>query len=151
MMVGAEWLIPLVLGGVVLVIVVVLLILLWQRSRDVNLTESRPGERPEWMREEPLDETLDAVKVEDNRVMLYDRDEGEALAAPFAEQIEDIVSARVAEDPTVSQYEVDFGTADDGTLEIWINEQRYTNIADIPQPRLREIIRNAAQSWQERP
>ena len=150
-MMGAWGLILLMLGGAVLVIVAVLLFLLWQRSRDVNLTESRPGERPEWMREEPPDETLDAVKAEDNRVMLYDRDEGEALAAPFAEQIEDIVNARVAEDPTVSQYEVDFGTADDGTLEIWVNGQRYADVAEIPQPRLREIIRNAAQSWQERP
>ena len=149
-MLGSGWPLLLALGGVVLVIIAVLLFFLWRRSRDVNLTETRPGETPEWMREEPPEETLAAVKAEDNRVMLYDRDEGEALAAPFAEQIEDIVNARVAEDPTVSQYEVDFGTADDGTLEVWINGQRYTDVAEIPQPRLREIIRNAAQSWQER-
>ncbi|MGC9398048.1 MAG: hypothetical protein ACP5HM_02810 [Anaerolineae bacterium] len=150
-MIATGWLIPALLGGGVLIVVAVLLFLFWKRSQEVNLTETPVGEKPVWMRTQPPVETLAAAQADGLGVRLYDHDEGEMLAAPFAEQIEDIVGARVAEDPTVSQYEVDFGTADDGTLEVWVNGQRYTDVAEIPHPRLREIIRDAVQSWQERP
>ncbi len=151
-MATSNLLIWLVLGvGLFLVTAAVLVFLLWRRSRDVNLTETSPGERPEWMREEPPEETLAATEADGEGVTLYDRDAGEKLAAPFAEQIEDIVHDRIAKDPTLAHYAVDFGTAPDGTLEIWVDGERYIDVANVPNPQLREVIRQATESWQERP
>jgi hypothetical protein len=150
-MMGTGWLVPVLLGGAALVLVAVLLFLLWRRAQNVNLTETEGDEKPEWMRTEPPKETLAATQADNEGVTLYDHDAGEALAAPFAEQIEDIVRDRIAKDATLPQVDVDFGTAEDGSLEIWIDGQRYADIAAIPYPRLRETIRQSVQSWQERP
>jgi hypothetical protein len=150
-MATSNLLIWLVLGiGAFLTVAALLVFLIWRRSRDVNLTETSPGETPEWMREQPPEETQAATQADGEGITVYDFDEGEKLAAPFAEQIEDIVHDQIAKRPSLAHYEVDFGTAPDGTLEIWVNGERYTDIADVPNVQLRETIRGAVQSWQGR-
>ena len=78
--------------------------------------------------------------------MLYDYDAGEQVAAPFAEQVEDIIPARLSADPALTAMEVDLGTAPDGGLEIWVNGVRYTDANLLPDERLRRVFQ-AIEEW----
>jgi len=135
----------------VVVIVVVYAIFVLQR-RHVDLTHSEsPDQKPEWIRTTPPSETVAATLADGEGVGLYDHDPGEKLAAAFVEQIEDIVRARLGEDPALLGVQVDFGTAPTGDLEIWVDGESYTDVDDVPDERVREIIRQAVESWgQER-
>jgi hypothetical protein len=131
----------------VVVIAVVYAIFVLQRRR-VDLTRSEsPDQKPEWMRTTPPPETVAATRADGEGIALYDRDPGEALASAFVEQIEDIVHARLGQDSTLSGVQVDFGTASTGELEIWVDGESYTDVDDIPNERLREVIRQAVESW----
>jgi hypothetical protein len=150
-MVGTDTLMWLI--GVIGVFVIIgggLIYLLWRRAQKIDLIETQSDETPKWMRTKPPKETLAATQADGEDVAFYDHDEDEALAAPFAEQIEDLVQQRISQEPELAQHNVDFGTAPDGSLEIWVDDRRYAEVADIPQPPLREVIREAVQSWEER-
>jgi hypothetical protein len=135
----------------VVVIAVVYAIFVLQRRR-VDLTHSEsPDQKPEWIRTTPPSETVAATLADGEGVGLYDHDPGEKLAPAFVEQIEDIVRARLDEDPALSGIRVDFGTAPTGELEIWVGGKSYADVDDVPNERVREIIRQAVESWgQER-
>ncbi|MCD4738195.1 MAG: hypothetical protein K8R89_02910 [Anaerolineae bacterium] len=141
---------PLILRivGSIIVLLAALIYLFWRRARQVNLTKTPPGEQPAWMRSQPPEETLAATEADGEGISLYDHDAGEYLAAPFAEQIEDIIHARLASDPTLSALEVDLGTASDGTLEIWVDGQCYTAIDQLPHAPLRKICQEAVAAWE---
>src|SRR5688500_4560953 len=120
-----------ILGGVVILISVGLFALMFKKAKEVNLTDS--GDRkPEWMRSNPPVETLEATRAEGEGVTLYNADAGEQLAAAFAEQIEDILRARLAADPLLSRFKVDLGTAENNELEFWVNEKKYASIDQLP-------------------
>jgi hypothetical protein len=101
------------------------------------------------MHEMPPSETVAATQADGEGVTLYDHDAGERVASPFVEQIEDIVRARLGEDPALASLEVDFGTAADGGLEVWVEGERYSDIDQIPNVRLREVVRQAVESWNQ--
>ena len=42
---------------------------------------------------------------------------------------------------------VDFGTAHDGSLEIWVGEDRYTSVDSIPDERVRRAVAEAVASF----
>ena len=65
------------------------------------------------------------------------------------EQIEDIVHSRLSEDPALAGIDVDFKTAPSGELEVWVNDKSYTDVKDIPDERLREVVRQAIASWEQ--
>jgi hypothetical protein len=116
--------------------------------RKVKLTRSEsPGQKPEWMRTTPPPETVAATQADGEGVTLYDYDEGEQVAAPFAEQIEDIIRARLSADPALAALNMDLGTAADGRLEIWLDGERYTDISLLPNERLRQAIEHAIEEW----
>ena len=106
-----------IIGGIALVVALVLYLAVVRRSRAVNLTET--GEdKPDWMRETPPPETIAATqKDQEKGISSFDYDAGEHMAAPFAEQIEDILHAILEKDPHLKQFEVDLGTGPDGELE----------------------------------
>ena len=79
---------------------------------------------------------------------LYDHDPGERVAAPFAEQIEDIIRAHLGADPSLAAMDVDLGTAPDGGLEVWVDGERYTDLNLIPNERVRQVIHQAVESWE---
>jgi hypothetical protein len=134
-------------GAAVIVIAVIYAIFVLQRRR-VDLTHSKSSDqKPEWMRTTPPPETVAATQADGEGVALYDHDPGEALAPAFVEQIEDIVHARLSRDPALSGVKVDFGTAPTGELQIWVNGERYADVCDVPDERVREIIRQAVESW----
>ncbi len=81
---------------------------------------------------------------------LYNHDEGEKIAAPFSEQIEDILNDLLADSPELSAYEIDFGTGERGGLEIWVNGRAYERIEDIPDQALRDAIKLAIKKWDTR-
>jgi hypothetical protein len=78
---------------------------------------------------------------------LIDRDEFQAT--PIAEIIEEMVRENVAEDPTLSALDVDFGTGPGGELEIWVDAERYTSIEDIPHEGLKRVIRDAVEDYNQ--
>ena len=137
----------LILGGIALVVVLALFLAVWVRSRKVNLTDSGE-EQPEWMREPLPPETIAATKNNpQSDTASFNREAGERLAAPFAEQIEDILHAKLDNDPYLKQFEVDLGTSPDGSLEIWVNGQLYNEVESLPDKRLKQAFRQAVDQW----
>jgi len=132
--------------GVALIVVIVIFAVMFRESKKVNLT-GNTEDKPTWMRETPPAETLGALLREGKKVTVFDYDEGEKLAAPFTEQIEDIFRAKIEADPDLDHYQVDLGSAPDGTLEIWVNDKKYTNVNDLPDNRLKQAFRDAVVKW----
>ena len=139
----------LILGGIVVIVMVVALGWLFLRSNQVDLSGTQEGQKPEWMRTTPPQETLSATQAEGEGITLFNEDAGEKLAAPFAEQIEDILKNLMASDPQLSGHTVDFGTADDGGLEIWVDGKPYREIKDIPEEAIRAAIQKAIKLYNQ--
>jgi len=139
-------------GGAVIVTTAVVMIRLFARMRDVDLTSPPPpGEKPPWTATTPPQETLDAIRADGEEGTLWDHDPGERVAAAFAEQIEDIVQARIAADPELADIRFDLGTAPDRSLEFWVNGEPYGSVEALPDERLRQIVREAVAEWERRP
>ena len=134
------------LVAIALIAILVVFFLLLRKTNTVNMTGSME-EKPAWMRETPPAETLGALLREGKKVTVFDYDQGEKVAAPFTEQIEDIFKAKVEADPTLHNYKVDLGSAPDGTLEFWINEKKYTNVDDLPDEGLKRAFRSSITQW----
>ncbi|MBK6792039.1 MAG: hypothetical protein IPG80_05735 [Anaerolineales bacterium] len=139
----------LVAGGVMIVVALVMLALVFMKSNQVNLTEKTDG-KPEWMHAMPPAETVAATLKDGEGVALFDHDEGEKLAAPFAEQIEDVLRAKVESDPYLKSFNIDFGTAPDGGLEIWVNGEKYEGVANLPDEQLKKTFLQVVKEWNSR-
>jgi len=137
----------LILGAIVILISVGLLALMFMKSNEVQLT-GKTEDKPEWMKSTPPKETVAATRADDEGVTLFDHDAGERIAAPFAEQIEDILRAKLDSDP-FNKFEIDFGTGKDGLLEIWVNGQMYANVDEIPNEGLKNAFREAVEKWEK--
>ncbi len=74
---------------------------------------------------------------------------GERMASPISEAIEDMVRERLAADPTLQGVIVDFGSTDDGGLEIWVDDERFTSVNDIRHDRIKTIIEEAVNAYNE--
>lgn len=135
-----------VLFGIALIVVIVVFMFLFRKTREVNLT-GNTEDKPAWMRETPPSETLGALMKDGEKVSVYDYDEGEKLAAPFSEQIEDIFRAKIGADPHLKHYKIDLGSASDGTLEIWVNGEKYTNISELPDDGLKKAFQESIAKW----
>ena len=136
----------LVLGAIVILISVGLLALVFMKSNQVQLT-GKTEDKPEWMRSTPPKETLAATRADDEGVTLYNNDPGEKIASPFAEQIEDILRAKLDSDP-FNKFEIDFGSASDGSLEIWVNGKMYPSVEEIPDAGLKHAFHEAVKKWE---
>ncbi len=137
----------------VLIVVAIFMVLvvglfIWT-ARKTNESSLLPptDTQPEWMRTMPPKETVAATLSEGEGIQLFNEDEEEALASPFAEQIEDILRAKLNADPALQQYKVDLGTAPDGGLEISINGVSYAAVSDIPDAKLQALFNEAIEAW----
>ncbi|MBI2331359.1 MAG: hypothetical protein HYU84_04210 [Chloroflexi bacterium] len=139
----------LIAGGAMIVIALVLLAMVFIKSNQVNLTGKTEG-KPEWMHAMPPKETVAATMKDGEGVTLYDHDEGEKLAAPFAEQIEDVLRAKVESDSYLKSFDIDFGTAVDGGLEIWVNGEKYNGVASLPDEKLKQALLEVVKEWNSR-
>ncbi|HSG41636.1 MAG TPA: hypothetical protein VLA72_00640 [Anaerolineales bacterium] len=135
-----------VLVGIAFVAIIVVFALLFRNSDTVNMTGNKE-DKPDWLRNMPPAETLDTLLAKGKKVTVFDYDEGEKVAAPFTEQIEDIFRAKVKADPSLTQYQVDLGSAPDGTLEFWVNDKKYSNVNDLPDNNLKRAFRESVRKW----
>ncbi|MDK1081731.1 MAG: hypothetical protein QGD88_09665 [Anaerolineae bacterium] len=136
----------LIIGGIVILFAIYLIYTVFSKARKVNLTGST-GEKPEWMRTTPPPETLAATKADGEGVTLYDHDPGEKIAAPFAEQIEDIVRVKLKSDSYLKKFEIDLGTSSGGGLEIWVNGEMFEDVKSLPDKRLQAAFKDAIKQW----
>lgn len=136
----------LVLGAIVILVSVGLLALVFIQSNKVKLT-GKTEDKPEWMHAAPPKETMAATRADGEGVTLFDHDEGEKIAAPFAEQIEDILRAKLNSDP-FNKFSIDFGSASDGSLEIWVNGKMYASVNEIPDDGLKKAFHEAVKKWE---
>ena len=136
----------LILGAIVILITVGLLALVFIKSNQVQLT-GKTEDKPEWMHSTPPQETIAATRADDEGVTLFDYDAGEKIASPFAEQIEDILRTKLDSDP-FNKFEIDFGSASDGSLEIWVNGTKYASVDEIPDGGLKKAFREAVEKWE---
>jgi len=113
-----------IIGGVI-GLAVLLILFVFMRSKQVNLAE-KTDEKPEWMQTTPPQETVSATKAKGEGTTLFNHEDGEQLAAPFAEQIEDILRAKLDAHPTLKEFKVDLGTDDDYGLAFWVNGKKYS-------------------------
>ncbi len=139
-----------IIGAIAVVVILGIIVALIIQSRRVNLTKpNTPEEKPEWLRSTPPKETMAATLADGEGITLYNHDEGERLASPFAEQIEDILHALLKDDPQLSSLKVDLGTSDSGRLAFWVNGTKYDQIEDIPNELLRDAILQAVKMWEK--
>ena len=139
-------LIVVALAGIALLVIIGIFVLLFRNSNTVNLT-GNTEDQPDWMRETPPAETLGKLLAEGKKVTVFDLDDGEKVAAPFTEQIEDIFRAKIEVDPDLNHYKIDLGSAPDGTLEFWVNDVKYTNVNDLPDNKLKSAFRESVVKW----
>ena len=76
-----------------------------------------------------------------------DSESDELQASPVSEKIEDMVKEKLREHPALRDVVIDFGTSLDGSLEIWIDSERYLNVEDIPDKLIREAIAEAVKDF----
>ena len=74
-------------------------------------------------------------------------EEGEKAAALVSEQIEEMVKGTLAAHEDLSELDLDFATASDGTLEIWVDGTKYETPESIPDERIREAISSAVRAF----
>lgn len=134
------------LAGIALAVIIIIFIFLFRNANKVNLT-GNTEDKPDWMRTTPPAETLGALLREGKKVTVFDYAEGEKVAAPFTEQIEDIFRAKIEANPDLNHYQIDLGSAPDGALEIWVNDKKYTNVNDLPDNKLKQAFRDSVTQW----
>jgi len=72
---------------------------------------------------------------------------GERQASAPAELLQAIVRREMASDPAFAGRSIDFGTAPDESLEVWLDGQLYAGVEQIPDVRLRELIARATEEF----
>lgn len=72
---------------------------------------------------------------------------GELPASLVSEQIEEMVKQQLATYPDLTDLKLDFATGPDESLVIWINDQSYADINQIPDERVRSAISEAVESF----
>lgn len=117
-----------------LLIGIVLLLVIWAIVVRRRTKEIEEGELPP--------ESFDAVseaKIEPN----------EQAASLVSEQIEEMVKQRLASYPDLADVKLDFATAPDESLVVWVNDQSYSDINQIPDDRIRSAISEAVETFNQ--
>jgi len=117
-----------------LLIGIILLLLIWAIVVRRRTKEIEEGELPP--------ESLNAVseaKIEPN----------EQAASLVSEQIEEMVKQRLASYPDLADVKLDFATGTDESLDVWVDDQSYSDIDQIPDERIRSAISEAVESFNQ--
>jgi hypothetical protein len=100
----------------------------------------------QWIRsrteEESHDTPASLEALSDARI-----DPGEKIASPISEEIESLVQAELKAQPDLAGRQIDFATAADGSLAIWVDGVAYHEVADIPDERIRQAVQKAVASF----
>lgn len=138
------------LGAGILIVFAIVFMRIFRISRQINLTDTPEGEKPEWLRSDPPPETVEETKADQENISLYDFDQGEDIAAGFAEQIEDIIHSLIREDPELSALHLDLGTGPDGGIEYHFQGQTYAHLSQIPNEKIQGVIKRAVEIFNSR-
>ncbi len=122
----ATWLVLLAIGFLVAVLLVAWRLSVAQQIRE----EAEPT---------PYEEEMEGVK----------REAGERAASAASEHIEFRVRQKLAGHPDLAEVALDFGTQEDGSLAIWIDDREYGDVESIPDPRIRQAVREAVEAFNE--
>jgi hypothetical protein len=156
----------LLLGSLAIVAVVVILIAFATRARPIDHGPSPQDEvcRPEPDRpvegavapaasataEESTQraDSTPAARREATPIPESRTHQRECLASAFAEQIEDVLRTFLLSDPLLARRNVDLGTAEDGSLEIIVDGETYSDVSLIPDEGIRKALEKAVANWQ---
>ena len=72
---------------------------------------------------------------------------GEFIASHISEQIEEMTRQLLKALPDLGDVKLDFGTAIDGSLEIWVDGERYNSVEEIPDECIRRAIAEAVEKY----
>ena len=134
------------LGGTAIVVVFALLLALAGRSRRLGQGSSADAAAKPAPPPSPADDST-TQHIDAARTTPSSERKREHLAAAFAEQIEDLWRARLMTHPALVGLDVDLGTAADGSLEVFVDGQSYTDISQVPDKDLREALLAAVSDW----
>ncbi|MFO8035063.1 MAG: hypothetical protein R6U57_00320 [Anaerolineales bacterium] len=146
----SDTLLIILFGAGILAIFVVIFLRILRTSRQINLTDTPEDEKPEWLRSDPPPETIEETQADHEGISLYDFDQGEDIAAAFAEQIEDIIHTLMREDPELESLQLDLGTGPEGGIEYHFQGQAYAHLDQIPNERMRAVIKRAVEIYNSR-
>jgi hypothetical protein len=76
-------------------------------------------------------------------------DEGERAATVISEQIEEQVKEILKAEGKMLGREIDFATAPDGSLQIWIDEEVFTEVDEIPDEDIRAAVIKAVEKFNQ--
>ena len=117
-----------------LLVGIILLLVIWAilvRRRTKEIEEG--GLPPESL------EAVSEAKIEPN----------EQAASLISEQIEEMVKQRLASYPDLADVKLDFASAPDESLVVWVNDQSYSDIDQIPDDRIRSAISEAVETFNQ--
>jgi hypothetical protein len=117
-----------------LLVGILVLLALWAILVRRSTEEIEGGEMPP--------ESLDAVS--EARF-----DPGEHAASLISEQIEEMVKQSLASYPDLADVKLDFATGADESLIVWVNNQSYSDIDQIPDDRIRSAISEAVETFNQ--
>ena len=104
----------------------------------------RRGRRRRVEAENPAEIHARMAGITDARI-----DAGERQASLISEQIEEMVKQELASYPDLANSSIDFGTAEDGSLEIWFEGARYYEVNDVPDERVRQAVKKAVSTFNQ--
>lgn len=136
-----------IIGGIILL---GFLLVGWILVRGRRNRVSPASNPPDQTTPAPQNNSAPAPKETTTAVPSHRLDEGEHIAAPFAEQIEDQLHTLLQQNPDLAHHQVDLGTAADGSLEIWVDGQGYSSINQLPDDRLQLLFQQAIERWEQR-
>jgi len=64
------------------------------------------------------------------------------------EQIDELVQKRLQEHPDLAEQGIHLTTEADGSVYIYVGQQTFDAVADIPDPKVRALIQNAIREWE---
>ena len=71
----------------------------------------------------------------------------ERPSSVVAEQIEEMVKSKLVGYSDLADTVLDFGTASDGSIDIWVNKHQYDHVEDIADKRIRQAIKEAVEKF----
>jgi hypothetical protein len=110
---------------------------------------SRPPVQPA-PREPTVDEATFLERLRRGDVFSPRSPAGPSLLEPVipVEYINDLVQERLREQPDLARRRICLTTEVDGSLRIYVGQQTFQTVEDIPEPAVRALIRDAIREWE---
>jgi hypothetical protein len=130
----------------IIIILIALILLVWALVRD-RQGERRSSSHATQSTRKPIRQKS-LQKREIAQAILGGKIPSEEFQASIvSERIEEIVKQRLMSYEDLIGVDFDFGSAEDGSLEIWFAGRRYGTVDQIPDYRVRDAIAEAVQAF----